>query len=468
MILTKVYPLLLLGALAAWSLTLPSALRRLRERLAAARPGTGGLLLLVLLGALALRVLQPGAYRVFDDEFEHLDAARHIASRGVYAVTVAGGLPGLDVYGAPTWPAGHHAGLAAWMTVAGESARAARLWSRLLGTLTVLLVFWAALELFGDERAALASAIAWAAMPLAVRYCTAVDLTSSSLFWSSCVLAGFAAELEWFAALSLAFAVNVRPENALLIGYAALAGKRRWPLIPALLGVGFPLFIAWSNRASGVAGYAASDFAPLSHLFAHAGPDVMFLLGAPLSLCLCLAALVRPLRSWRLLALAAALFAVYASFYRGDFGVGSEDRYALFVLLPLTVAAAGALESAALPAALLFAGLYFVSPKPAEPLEHQRAFETLRSFHDDALVVGFNPSKLREATRLPAANVYFTLEDLDGLLKLSGATSVAVWKDWGWRTRPEVGARLEERLAKRFTGRTVLKDGDDELVLYSR
>lgn len=458
MIMARLYPLALLALLAAWSLTLPGALRRLRERLERAKPGTAYLLFALLVAAFALRAAQPGRFRVFDDEFEHLDAARHVAARGLYAVTVAGGAPQLQVDAAPTWPAGHHAALAAWMIAAGDSTRAARAWSVLLGVLTVLLVFWAALEWWDDDRSALAAALAWAVLPLAVRYCAAVDLTASSLFWSACVLAGVAARQEAFLALSLAYAVNVRPENALLIPFAAVCARPRL-VVPALAAAAFPAAIAWANRAGGVAGYAASDFAPLSNLARQAGPNAAFLF-----LPVLLGAFRRPLRAAPLLGLALALFCVYGAFYRGLFGVGAEDRYALFVLLPLTVAAAPALRDLA----PLLLGLSLLST-PREPVEHERARRLLTTpLPSSTLVLGFNASKLRETTRLPSANVYFALEDLDGLLKLADAKQVAVWKDWGWRTRPEVGAKLEAELSARYPRKDVVaQDGDDALELFS-
>ncbi|HEX4047162.1 MAG TPA: hypothetical protein VH309_04985, partial [Elusimicrobiota bacterium] len=193
-LLTRIYPALLAALLAAWLVLLPFALGRLRRRLAAARPRTGLLLLLLVAGGLVLRlaVVHP-ARLVFDDEFEQLDAARQLASSGVYAETVVGGLPGFDVLAPATWPAGHPVALAAVLRVFGPGTGVAEAWSAVLSSLIALWVFWAALELFGDERGALAAAFLWTAGPLVLRYAGAVDTTTPSLFWCAAALAALAA-----------------------------------------------------------------------------------------------------------------------------------------------------------------------------------------------------------------------------------------------------------------------------------
>ncbi len=474
MILTRVYPLVLLAALAGWAALLPFALARFRRRLTASAAVA---LAALVLASLAWRLAQPAAHRVFDDEFEHLDASRRVSEEGIYGVTTAGGLGDWSVYAAPTWPAGHHAALAAWMKAAGTDAAAARAWSALLGALTVLLIFWAALEIFGEEGPALAAASAWAALPLAVRYAAASELTTPSLFWVAASLACLHAReketSKWFdafTAVTLAYAVQVRPENAVLILYALAVCSRRSLIIPCVVSALVPLTIAWSNRASGVAGYAVQDFSPLTHFFRQSCSNVSFLAAVPVAWAAAISVFRRPLKAAPLWALSAVLFVVYTSFFRGEFARGAEDRYALFVLLPLTIAAAGALAVSARAAAALFIGFGLVAPKPAEPVEHERARahleESSRRLAPGTPILGFNPSKLRVVTGHPAASVYFALEDFQALAGEKPA--LAVWKDWGWRTRPAAGSRLEGLLSKDYDRVATFDDGADALVVWRR
>jgi hypothetical protein len=477
------YPFALFGLLAAWAALLPSALARLRRRLARARPGTGFLLAAVVFGAVALRFAEPGIHRVYYDEFEHLDAARTLASTGRFAETLAGGLPGWDVLAAPSWPGGHHAALAAVFRLLGSSTAVAFGWSALLGGLAPLFVFWAALELGADERGALAAAFAWAVSPLALRYSAACDLTSPSIFWISVALAALHAReaepgpaADAFAALSLAYAVQVRPENVLLIGYAALALRRRALLLPALVGAAFPAAIAVLNRGAGLPGYSAQTTAPLAALARQLPGNIGFL-AASLGFSLILAPAVvvgarRP-AVVRLALLSAAYLALYSCFYRGRFTAGTEDRYALSVMLPLTVAAAFGLGRGPLPAALLLAGLAWRGPGGPDP-ESARAerfaAEARASLPADALVIAFNPSAARELLARPAAAAQLALEDQDGFeaqIARAGSPPLVLFEDWAWRWSPGPAAELRARLGARYDETPLITDGVDAVVALS-
>lgn len=477
------YPATLSVLLAVWLGLLPWAAARLRHKLAAAKPGTGALLAALVLGALVVRVaLVAPAHQVYFDEFEHLDAARHIASNGVFAVTVVGGLPSWDVMTRPTWPAGHHAALAAVMRLAGPAAGVAFAWSAFLSALTVLFVFWAALELFDDERGAFAAAFLWAVSPVVLRYAAACDLTSSSLFWCACALAALHARehepspaLDAFAAVSLAYSVQVRFENVLLLPYAAAVCTRRVLIVPALLGLFFPASIVWANHAEALPGFAR--LTPWAN-FARQSPSDLAYLASPAALGLlllpALAFCARLAPSRRLFDLAAAYFVVYASYYHGLFDSGSDDRYALSVLLPLTVAAAPGLATMSLPACLLAAGLAWGGPALPD-VEHDSARRFLersaKLVPETAFVVAFNPSFAREAAKRPAASPFLILEDLPAFeresARVGSAPELALYKDWAWRSRPEVAARLEQALRRGYDAKVVASNGLDSLVLLS-
>ena len=473
--MSAAYPAALALLLAAWLALLPGALGRLRSRMAA---NAGWLLGAILLAALALRLALGGVHLVYNDEFEHLDIARHLASSGRFVETLAGGLPGFDVLARPTWPGGHHVALAAFLKLGGG----AFLWSALLSSLTALFVFWAALELCDDERGALAAAFVWSVLPMAVRYGRATDLTSSSLFWIAAALAALHArerepKLGIFAAVTLAYAVQVRPENALLIGYAALLRAPLAVYLPALVGAALPASIALANRAAALPGYSAATTAPLAHLARQLGPNLSFLASrAEFFLLLVPAALAaftkRP--AARLAALSAALFLLYGGFFRGRFDTGTEDRYALAVLLPLAVASAPVLAGAAVPAALLAAALAFAAPKPPEA-EHEasRRFleKSARLIPERAFVAAFNPPFVREVAGRPAAAPFLLLEDLPPFElqrpRVGSAPQLVVYKDLARRSRPADAARLEKALAAGYDSSPLADNGLDSLVLLT-
>jgi len=472
--LARWYPAALALVLAAWIVLLPAALGRLRRRLS---KETAFLLAALVFAALALRLAAGPAHRVYNDEFEHLDIARHLSESGTFSTTLAGGLAGYDVLGRPTWPGGHHAALAVVFRLFSAGAATAFAWSALLSSLSALFVFWAALEIFDDERGALAAAFVWAFLPLLTRYGAAADLTSSSVFWIAAALAALHSRQDAFAACTLAFAVQVRPENALLIGYAVLVRAPAAVYLPALISAAIPAGIALANRADALPGYSAATTAPLGHLARQTAPNLRWLAGhAEFWLFLAPAAVAAFLKrpAARLAALSAAFFLLYGCFFRGRFDTGTEDRYALSVLLPLAVAAGGMLSHAAVPAALLAAGLAWGGPS-APDAEHEAArrflAQSAKLIPARAYVAAFNPPFVREVARRPAAWSYLLLEDLPGFeaarARAGAAPELVLYKDWAWRSRPVDAARLERALAASYDFTPLADNGLDSLVLLA-
>ncbi len=482
--LASVYPKLLWLALAAWVALLPIALGRLRRLLAATKPRTGALFSVMLLVALALRLAAGPAHRVYDDEFEHLDIAHHLAVSATFSETLVGGMAGYDVRARPTWPGGHHAALAVVFKLFGGTAYAAFAWSALLSVLSALFVFWAALELFEDERGALAAAFAWAVLPLLVQYARASDLTSSTVFWCAAALAALHSRekepgpgLDMFTAITVAFAVQVRPENVLLLGYALLLRVPAKILLPGLLGAAVPAGIALANHADALPGYSAATTAPFSHLTRQFLPNLRYLASRaefwPLLLPAAFAAFTRRPAA-RLAALSAAYFLLYGCFFRGRFDNGTEDRYALTAVLPLAVAAAAALPPAAVPAALLAAGFAWnATPAPAAEHEASRRFleRSTRLIPQHAYVAAFNPPFVREVAGRPVVWAFLLLEDLPAFererARVGAAPELVLYKDWAWRSRPAEAARLESKLAAGYASSPLADNGLDSLVLLT-
>lgn len=482
--LARFYPAALALLLAAWLALLPSAAGRFKRRLALTRENTGLWLGLLLLAALALRLTAGPTHQVYNDEFEHLDIAHHLAASGTFSETLVGGLPGYDVLSRPTWPGGHHVALAVVFKIFSGSAYTAFVWSAMLSVLSALFVFWAALELFEDERGALAAAFAWSVLPLVVRYGCASDLTSSTLFWSAAALAALHARerepgprLDAFAACTVAFAVQVRPENALLIGYAVLIRAPRAVYLPALIGAVIPAAIALANRADALPGYSAATTAPLSHLSRQILPNLRYfathaeyyLILLPAAYAACLK---RP--AARLAALSAASLLLYGCFFRGRFDTGTEDRYALTVLLPLAVAASSMLSGAAVPVALLATGLAWGGPKAPDAAHESARLFLVESAHlitERAYVAAFNPPFVREVAHRPAAWAFLILEDLSAFetarARAGSAPELVLYKDWAWRSRPDAAARLEKAFAAGYAATPLADNGLDSLILLT-
>lgn len=465
------YPAILLAALAAWTAALALAAPALARR----RPGTTVLVFLALLflAAGAVRLGGTRGHRVFYDEYETLDAARSLAAGGRYAETRIGGLPTWDVYAAPTRPGAHALLLALAFKAFGSAAAIAFQAGALLGALTVIFVFWAARAAGGGDAGGLWAAAAWAFSPLAVSWAGTADLSSTYLLFTAAALAAAgayarapSAPLAAFAALSAGLAANARPEGALTAVWAALFLPRRHGVVVLALCV-FPIGLAVLNRNAGVAGYDAGLLASLGHFTRQLGPNLRFLAELPGAPVLALGALLALRRAPAPLALAAAHFAVYCLFFRGEFGVAAESRYALGVLLPLVVACGASLAGLAMPAGLLMTGLAAArldfTPRPAAPILSARV-------PTGTVMLAVNAPAAREVFGAPAVDLRVALEDwpaFEARLRASGASGeLALWRDWAWRSRPQDGARLLERLKKSgYAVRTFAEAGDDAVLL---
>ncbi|MDO8756555.1 MAG: hypothetical protein Q7J64_00960, partial [Elusimicrobiota bacterium] len=223
--------------------------------------------------------------------------------------------------------------------------------------------------------------------------------------------------------------------------------------------------------------YSAATTAPFSHLARHFAPNLTYfasrpefwpvLLPAVIAVCTRRAAV-------RLGTLALSFLLLYACFFRGRFDTGTEDRYALSALLPLAVAAPAVLGPAAVPVALLAAGLSWGAPC-APDAEHETARLFLKSAADlipeRAFVAAFNPAFVREVAKRPAAWTYLILEDLPAFetarARAGAAPELVLYKDWAWRSRPEDAARLERILATGYDAKPLADNGVDSLYLLT-
>lgn len=473
---------------ACWLAAAPAAFKRLTRRLDDAPSGTAAKLVAVTALALAARLwLVESGHRVYFDEFEHLDIARALAAGAGFVETLAGGLASWDAKSLPTWPGAHHAGLALALKLAGPSAAVAFAWSALLSTASVPLVFWAALELFDDAAASLLAALLWALCPISLAYAGACDLTSSSLFWSAAALAGLAAARRdpacaAFGAFAAALAAQTRFENALLplaTVWALPRARRAWAL-PGLALLAIPAGLALTNARLGLPGFASGAAGGAAgNALRHLGPDLVFLLSparawAPAA-CLGLVACVRRREARGLALLAGAYLLAYASFFRGDFSRGTEDRYAASVLLPLAIAAAAAPPALRGAAALLTVGLALMRPLPGLPPEHEAmrrfAVEAGALVPADAVVLAFNPPFAAETLHRPVAAAQLALEDLPRLeaerARAGARPELYLLKDKAFRMSGEAGPRLMRLLETGYRAEVVAATGEDALLRLS-
>ncbi|MDX6769912.1 MAG: hypothetical protein SF051_10290 [Elusimicrobiota bacterium] len=307
---------------------------------------------------LARLLLVAPTHRVFYDEYEHLDLARNLAERGVYAATM-GFVPGaLTVDRLPLWPPLAHLHYAALFLVRGYSEGAVYALNVALSCLVPLAAAAASFTAFANPAAAGLTALFLALSPVAVSYASTADLSSVALLWTALAwLAVLRAEKRdgrrdlWAAGLTVAAALHARPDGLLLLPPLLwlLARRGRAAAGPAAMALasGLPLLVlAWSARAAGHDGYgdswgSLSGRAPLQAL-----ENLWFFLepSSPRPLLLAAAAWgfwsLRRERVARALALSAGLyFALYAAYPTSAFGRGSGDKYALAVELPLALLA---------------------------------------------------------------------------------------------------------------------------------
>lgn len=413
--------------------------------LAARRRAPGWPVFLLFLAAAAARLLlAPRTHRVFYDEYEHLDLAWNLASRGTFAGTM-GWLPGtLTVDRLPLWPPLAHLHYAALYLARGFTEHAVYGLNAALSGAAVLFAG-------GPVAAALL-----AFSSVSIMYAGTADLASVSLLWSALAwLAVRRAEEDggagslWTAGLVLAAAVHARPDGWLLLpptlGLLLWTHGRKAALpAAAALAAALPLLVlAWSARAAGHDGYGDSWGSLFSRLPGQALENALFLLAPPRIILVALAlagAARKPFerRTWALLLSAALYFALYAAYPTSAFGRGSGDKYALALELPLALLA-GQATLAGLPALLaLYAALGLASVRPPRDAGYAASdcfLRGLRGRMDGTPVLTFVPPSARVVLNAPALHPALLLEKGPASLDPEGR-GFLVLRDESWERRP--------------------------------
>jgi hypothetical protein len=434
--------------------------------------------LLACAGA-ALAASRHSGHRVYMDEFEHVDIAANVARGGLFGESLAAGRPDLSVVATPTWPGGGHV-LWSWFFKAWEPSEALASAVNLgLGAATAVLLFVLCARGFGDPAAGLIAAAAWAFLPLRHAYAGTTELTAPSLFFQAAaylaaILCAQAPDptARGLAVLAACLAAHARFENGLLLPLAlAFLGRRPeerarlwpWGALAGLLILPVAA-IARLNAAHSLPGFSGGLTAAALNLKRQLAGDLIYLARLPAgALLLGLLGWARRDKSERPAALflagAAVLYLLaYASFFRGDFGAASEDRYALSALMPLLVLAAlglaALLRRRAWMGALAAAALFCAWPAPADPgggFRQMEAFARAAApvLPEDAPVVAFSPPFVVAATGRAAVSPYLLLEAGPVRERVLAAPAVVVFEDWWWARRPEVAGQVRALLAGR-------------------
>jgi hypothetical protein len=423
-------------------------------------------LLLFLAGLAARLLLAPKGVRVFYDEYEHLDLAWNLASRGVFAGTMAWIPERLNVDFAPLWPPLAHLHYAALFLARGFSEISIYGLNAVLSALTVLLAG-------GPVSAALL-----AFSSVSIMYSGTADLASVSLLWSALAwLAVLRAEKEggavslWTAGLTLAAAIHARPDGWLLLPPALwllLSRRGRAAAGPAALAVlsSLPLLLlVWNARAAGHDGYGDPWTSLLARIPAQAAENAAFFLEPPRLILFGLGAYGlwrrRAERPAQALALSALLyFLLYAAYPTSAFARGSGDKYALAMELPLALLASGAAVPGVSALLVLYAALGLASLRPGRDAGYAASDAFLRGLSkkiDMSSTAAGGPPLLTFVPPAPrvvhgAAVVHpvLLLEKGPNTLDPDGK-GFLVLRDESWERRPETAARVNALIKTLYT-----------------
>lgn len=484
-LIVSVYPELLRPLLAWVFVAAAWAASREKQELRKALSKSVAPLALLFLVSLALRASTHREHRVFEDEVEHVDAAANLARGSGFALSLARG-PGWTVTDAPLWPAGYHL----LVSLAGGSEAAAFGVNALLGAATPPLAAVAALLLFDDAAAAAVAGGLLALWPAHVRFGGSTDLSISSVSWLALTLAAWGLRRRRrspataaFLAASLAYTLQCRLENALLLPLLLPEIGWPWAALPCAAALG-PASIAALNASRAIPGYGGGEAGPWASLAAHLGPNVAYFLSPergqlPLSALALLGApsLVRRERAvCARLGGAALLFGLFYSCYHiGAFGQAAGERYALVVDLFVILAAAAsagdlwkrrgwarpvaALGVAAAVTAPLFSRAAVPEPPPGA-CEHALLKSAAPLMDQDGWVAAYPVASALVATGRPSFSPALLVEDPEGTLaRLSGKPVYLVEDAWS-EQRGEAAARsVKTALSSRSSADEILISG---------
>lgn len=206
------------------------------------------LLLLIFFGGLFLRMfVTTHMHNLYFDEDGYMDVAKHIANNANNCLCLKNTDGVCDICGYSFKSVGFSFLLAIAFKIFGASHATAFNTGMLLGSLTILTMFFFSYLLFKDEKTALLSALILAFYPLHVRWSGSVSAEVASLFFITITFSCLALYkqsnkiiLLVLSLLSLAYTITVKEENILLALFFAmffLSKKKYRQILLAILAV---------------------------------------------------------------------------------------------------------------------------------------------------------------------------------------------------------------------------------------
>lgn len=187
------------------------------------------LLLIILLGAYLRVYVVPHTHRIFFDEDIYIDVGNGIASEG-RALLCNYGTPDKCTDGILNKePNGFPVLIGILYFLFGRSEQIIFAFSTLTGILTVGIVFLTAYLVFDDEHAAAYTSLLYALMPAHIIWSGSVGAELFSILFILLTVASFkvyfrtdSISIQALAALVLVYAIQIRPENGMLLGVVGL------------------------------------------------------------------------------------------------------------------------------------------------------------------------------------------------------------------------------------------------------
>lgn len=301
----------------------------------------------------------PQLHHIFYDEFYYLNVARNIYYHNIFAETLSGSTSFPEVIALPFRPGGYPFFLTLVFRVLGDSERTVFYTNCLLGSCSVLLVFWIGYLLFYNLSVALWGAVVFNFLPMHLRYSGGGGSDISALFfillaiWS--ILVYFKIKKDSFLYLPVflvIFLSYIRPENLifyilvliiLIVEYKKgdLEKSNVLQFIFWLVLLGLPLMFQIPIMINIEQANSQNAFVSINNLLNNLGPNLKYLfefsffplISTVFFLLGCIVLFGKNRRMWLLLfGWVSFFFIIYSSYFKGKFSPNysyDSDRHFL-------------------------------------------------------------------------------------------------------------------------------------------
>jgi len=182
-------------------------------------------LIIIFLLSFVLRMyVTPHTHRVYFDEDIYLDIGKEILLRGKGSLCNYGDSRGCYEYDFMKWPNGYPVTLSIPYTLFGINETAAYNFTAILGSLSVVLVFFVSYLLFKNEKIGLYAALLFALIPVHIMWSGTTAAEPILIFFTLlavfCLLLSFefdSLKMTALALFSLAYAIQIKAEGIFLL-----------------------------------------------------------------------------------------------------------------------------------------------------------------------------------------------------------------------------------------------------------